>query len=157
MTLDVPVVAEDPTERGRREVLNFGHTVGHALERLSGWELLHGHAVAAGMRVEARLGEELGVTAPGTGRRLTELLDRCGHTERPERDRDPSEVLEAAGSDKKTREGTLRWVLLERIGRVARGDGGAWARALPEGRELPLLERALRAPASGTGSRSEAS
>ncbi len=151
------VVSEDPTEQGRREVLNFGHTVGHALERLSGWELLHGHAVAAGMRVEARLGEELGVTAAGTARRLTELLDRCGHAGRPERDRGPREVLEAAGSDKKSREGRLRWVLLERIGRVSRGAGGGWARVLPEGREGPLLERALRASVSGTGSRSEAS
>lgn len=151
------VVSEDPTERGRREVLNFGHTVGHALERLSGWDLLHGHAVAAGMRVEARLGEELGVTAAGTARRLTELLDRCGHVGRPERGRDPREVLEAAGSDKKSREGSLRWVLLERIGRVSRDAGGAWARALPEGRERPLLELALRASVSGTGSRSEVS
>lgn len=149
------VVAEDPLEEGRREVLNFGHTVGHALERLSGWELLHGRAVAAGMRVEARMGEAAGVTEPGTADRLAALLDRCGHRDRPERDVDAAAVLRAAASDKKAREGALRWVLLERVGRVARTGDGAWARPLSGGHELRLLGDALRPAGPGTDSEAE--
>lgn len=146
------VVGEDPTEHGRREVLNFGHTVGHSLERLSGWELLHGRAVAAGMRVEARLGEALGVTAPGTAERLARLLDRCGHSGRPEREVGAGAVLEAADTDKKSRQGALRWVLLERIGRVARAEDGSWAHRLPAGRGRSLLEGALRPTGPGSDS-----
>jgi len=70
------VVAEDPEERGVRAILNFGHTFGHALESMSGFSVLHGEAVAAGMRMEARLGESEGVTAAGVGERLDEILAR---------------------------------------------------------------------------------
>jgi len=116
------VVEADPTESGRRAVLNFGHTVGHALEALSEFDLLHGEAVAAGMRVEARLGEAVGVTAPGTAARIGALLDLCGLRDRPERDATPEEVLQAAASDKKARGGALRWVLLAEVGAVASAD-----------------------------------
>lgn len=144
------VVAEDPRETGRRQVLNFGHTVGHALERLSGYGLLHGRAVAAGMRVEARLGEALGVTRPGTAERLTRLLDRLGDRERPERGVDARSLLEAAAPDKKARAGEVRYVLLERIGRVARTDEGGWSRPLPRSEAVERMDAALRAAVGGT-------
>jgi 3-dehydroquinate synthase len=143
------VVEEDPEEAGPRQILNFGHTVAHALEARAGWGLLHGHAVAAGMRAEARLGEALEVTEPGTARRLADLLEACGHRERHESGIAPGELLRAAGSDKKAREGEVRFVLLERVGRVARGPGGAWTHALPlEGVE-ELLAEALGPARSG--------
>lgn len=147
------VVGEDPREAGRRQVLNFGHTVGHALERLSGYDLPHGHAVAAGMRVEARLGEALGVTEAGTAERLSALLDRCGHRGRPEREVEAGPLLDAAATDKKARGGVLRAVLLERIGRVARGPEGGWAHPLPEGEARRWMGDALRTAAPGTDSR----
>jgi len=126
------VVAKDPEEAGRRAVLNFGHTVGHALERASGYEILHGQAVAAGMRVEARVGESLGVTRPGTARRLAALLDRCGQRDRPEEAADPAELYALARLDKKGREGRVRIVLLERIGAVARAPDGSWTHDLDD-------------------------
>ncbi len=144
MEIKAGVVARDPGEAGLRQVLNFGHTVGHALEARAGWELPHGHAVAAGMRAEARLGEALGVTEAGTARRLADLLEACGHRGRPEAGLSPSELMEAAATDKKARAGRVRFVLLDSVGEVARDDGGAWSRSLPaEGRE-ELLETALR-------------
>ena len=62
------VVAEDETESGRRAILNFGHTVGHALEAASGYELLHGEAVALGMVAALDLGAALGVGPARAGR-----------------------------------------------------------------------------------------
>jgi 3-dehydroquinate synthase len=71
------IVEEDEYETtGRRAILNFGHTVGHALERLSEYRMLHGEAVSIGMVVEAKLGERLGVTQEGTAAQVLALL--CG-------------------------------------------------------------------------------
>ncbi|HSG48273.1 MAG TPA: 3-dehydroquinate synthase, partial [Longimicrobiales bacterium] len=72
------VVGDDEHEAGLREILNFGHTVGHALERAGGYSLSHGTAVAQGMLWEARLGVALGVTAPGTEERLRAWLEPLG-------------------------------------------------------------------------------
>ena len=124
------VVGTDPAEAGVRAILNFGHTVGHALESLAGFGLLHGEAVAAGMRAEARLGEALGVTEPGTAARLREVLGRCGLGHALETDRAAEEVWEAASRDKKGRRGSPRCVLLARIGEVARAADGAWTHPL---------------------------
>jgi len=142
--LKARIVGEDPRETGRRAVLNFGHTVGHALERLSGWTLTHGGAVAAGARTEARLGEALGTTRSGTAAALSELLDRCGHRDRPERQWTAGEVLEAAAGDKKGRKGRLRVVMLEVPGRVARAPDGAWTWPLDEAGLASALGSALR-------------
>lgn len=146
------VVEDDPEEAGPRQVLNFGHTVGHALEARSGWTLLHGQAVAAGMRAEARLGEAMDVTEPGTARRVAGLLDACGHRERPEADLEPAALLRAASTDKKARRGEVRFVLLERLGRVARGPDGAWTHPLPRGAAEGLLAAALRPASEGADS-----
>jgi 3-dehydroquinate synthase len=149
------VVGRDPEESGRRAVLNFGHTVGHALEQLSGYELLHGDAVAAGMRVEARVGEALGVTRPGTAARLAGVLDACGHRSRPEADRAADEVLAAARVDKKARDGTVRTVLLAEPGQAARGPGGVYTHPLEGPGAIRALAGALRSASedadSGSG------
>jgi 3-dehydroquinate synthase len=124
------VVAEDPLEHGRRAVLNFGHTVGHALELCSGYSLLHGFAVAAGLRAEARAGELAGITAEGTADRVTSLLRAC---ELPlaVRGVDVDAVLNGMRLDKKTRASAPRVVLLAVIGRCARTEDGKWTHALP--------------------------
>ena len=156
LRIKAEVVEADPEETGRRQVLNFGHTAGHALEALAGLSLPHGEAVAAGMRIEVRLGERAGVTEPGTAERLAAALDACGLpnvvvAEATERFGGPvtaERLLEAAAADKKIRRGAIRWVLLRRIGAVARAAGGSWSHALaPE--ELPArLATALRAAAN---------
>ncbi len=121
----IDVVSADPTETDRRAILNFGHTIGHALELLGGYAVLHGEAVASGMRVEARLGERIGVTESGTARRIERLLEAC-ELDRPwEEERPASQVWSALVLDKKARGGRVRSVLLRRLGEVATSPEGS--------------------------------
>jgi 3-dehydroquinate synthase len=105
------VVGADEHEDGRRLVLNYGHTLGHALERLAGYRgLRHGEAVAIGMVFAARVAEAIGLAGPGLAAGHVELLAALGlPVARP--GLDPDRVLEAMGTDKKHRKG-LRLVLL---------------------------------------------
>lgn len=146
--LKAHVVESDPRECNGRSVLNFGHTVGHALELLGGYEVLHGEAVAAGMRVEARLGEALGVTEPHTSSRLEALLETCRLDRKFEEERRASSVYEAMMRDKKMRDGTVRCVLLRRIGEAARSPGGNSTFELPPD-TAERLEVALRPAEEG--------
>lgn len=110
------VVGEDEFERGRRKILNFGHTLGHAMEKLSGYQIPHGHAVAVGMVLASRAAERLGYSPAGTcetvlaaNRRLG-LPIRCPY--------DAQALYEAATADKKRSGGHIDVVVLEEIGRA---------------------------------------
>ena len=146
------VVSRDPEEADLRQILNFGHTAGHALEALAGLSLLHGEAVAAGMRLEARIGEALGVTQPGTAIRLDAVLAACGVPNVLDGSIGAGALLEAATSDKKNRAGCSHWVLLRRIGEVATDDAGAHSFALDDGQVLEHLDTALRTASKGADS-----
>ncbi len=107
---------EREREGGQRALLNFGHTLGHAIETVTGYSAwLHGEAVSAGMVFAARLGVRLGVTPPDVATRLEALLARF---ELPTRldDLGVSELLRATLWDKKARGGQVRWVLLTALG-----------------------------------------
>jgi 3-dehydroquinate synthase len=125
-------VAADPFEQGARAALNAGHTVGHAIEALSGYGLTHGEAVAIGLVVESGAGERAGVTAPGTAARLEAALARLGLPTRVPAGMDAPAILAAARSDKKTRAARLRYALLAWPGSLARPDDGGWTFALPD-------------------------
>jgi 3-dehydroquinate synthase len=117
------VVSEDEREQGRRVVLNFGHTIGHALETATGYNmLLHGEAVSLGMVAAARISEALGLLAAEHASRVGALLSRLGlpvSLKQVEVER----VLAATELDKKVRGRAVRWVLLEGFGRtVVRDD-----------------------------------
>jgi len=116
MALKAQVVSEDERETtGRRTILNYGHTVGHGLETASRYEaLLHGEAVALGMIAAAAIGRRLGVTPPALADRQDALLARFGLPARV-RGIDPEDVLRAIALDKKTSDGSVRWVLLEDV------------------------------------------
>lgn len=138
--LKAHVVSEDEREGGVRQLLNFGHTLGHALEAESGYALPHGSAVSLGMILEARAGERLGRTAPGTADRLGEVLEACRLPTTPLPDTDADAVLARTRSDKKTRAGSPSYVILDRIGRV---DGtGGWTRTVPDEVVLDVLREA---------------
>lgn len=111
------VVAEDKTEsRGVRECLNYGHTLGHAVEKLSGYGVFsHGAAVAEGMRFAARLGAALVGTPMDFVRAQDDLLDALG-LPALEWSADPAEMLAAMKGDKKARAGVVRFVLLRDVG-----------------------------------------
>jgi 3-dehydroquinate synthetase len=111
------VVEQDPYERGLRAVLNLGHTAGHALEQVSGYQMRHGEGVSIGMVVAARIAAELGLAEPGLPERIAHALAahhlpvECPGVE-------AEAVWEAMGRDKKKRGSRLRWVLPRRIGEV---------------------------------------
>jgi 3-dehydroquinate synthetase len=113
------VVDRDPTEAsGARHLLNAGHTVGHALERLSGFRLRHGEAVAAGLCWEAALAVVQGFAEPSLLRRVSGALGRLGLD--PLRDAwSPGELLEAARTDKKGAPAQVRYIPLGDVGRPA--------------------------------------
>lgn len=109
------IVANDEREAGERELLNYGHTVGHAIEALTGYDRYrHGEAVALGMVFAARLGERLGVSDPGTAELTTRVLAGLGLPTGDLR-LDPSDVLDVMTRDKKARTG-VRFVLCVRPG-----------------------------------------
>jgi 3-dehydroquinate synthase len=114
------VVVEDEREAGLREVLNYGHTVGHAIESASGYALHHGRAVAAGMRAAARISAELGLCERSLVEAQDELLAAHG-LPGPLPVLTVDQVLEATVADKKSRAGRLRWVLLREMGRAELG------------------------------------
>lgn len=117
------VVAADEREEGRRAILNFGHTLGHAVEALTGYgRYLHGEAVAIGMAAAAGLSEGLLREDPGARERIVRVLDWYGLPASPPRL--PRERLAAAlAGDKKARTGggepTVTYVVLSRIGQAA--------------------------------------
>ncbi len=111
------VVAADEREAGERESLNYGHTLGHAIEQVAGYGAVpHGIAVAEGMRFAALLAEVV-VGAPEQTRVLQDqLLDALG-IERPTYPRDARRLLDAMHADKKARSGTVRYVFVPEPGR----------------------------------------
>jgi 3-dehydroquinate synthase len=107
----VEVVLADEKEAGARMALNLGHSLGHAIEAAAGFrDLLHGEAVAYGLRAAARIGVERGVTPPERAERTERLLDRLELGIAP-LTADLEAVLDHLGADKKHEAGALRWVL----------------------------------------------
>lgn len=112
------VVGRDERESGLREILNFGHTFGHALETVTQYRhYRHGEAVAWGMMVASLLGHEIGVTPAEDASRIVALVRRLGRLPAWPRV-SPEALIAAMGSDKKAREGKLRFVLIPKIGKA---------------------------------------
>jgi 3-dehydroquinate synthase len=118
----VEVVGGDERDHGARLTLNLGHSIGHAIEAAAGYRaLLHGEAVAHGLRGAIAIGQALGITPRERAERILALLDAAGLAQ------DPPEVTEAAvrahmERDKKHADGRLRWVLPVESGVVVRSD-----------------------------------
>jgi 3-dehydroquinate synthase len=132
------VVGADEREQGQRKMLNFGHTIGHAVEALSRFELLHGEAIAIGMVIEAAIGQALGVTRPGSAAALASVLGAIGlPTALPARF-DPAEVVELSRLDKKARAGRVEYALIEELG-VASPGTGSFGTPVPDEAVLDAL------------------
>ena len=121
IAIKAAVVARDAHEAGERAILNFGHTVGHALERVAGYGTLrHGEAVAWGMEVAGRVSHLAGLCDAESLRVQHELLRSAGLLgQRPEVPK--RELLQAMRHDKKSRSGEIQWVLLRQLGRAEPG------------------------------------
>jgi 3-dehydroquinate synthase len=111
------VVEKDPLERGERAHLNFGHTFGHAIESVSGYQYSHGEAVALGMAAAAYVSRELGLIDEPSRRRIVKLIEKA---ELPSHGLklDVQAVLAAMAFDKKVAGGKIRLVLLQGIGQA---------------------------------------
>jgi len=132
------VVAEDPLERNKRRILNYGHTIGHAVEAASGYELLHGEAVAIGIVAAGRIEMELGLAQADRLDRVRKVLERLGVPTKPPENLAVDGLLDLLRHDKKAVGRWPRFVLLDRLGHVHCENGQY---AVEVGRET--VERAL--------------
>jgi 3-dehydroquinate synthase len=132
------VVTSDTHERGRRKILNFGHTLGHAVEQVSGYALLHGEAVAIGMVLEARLAERIGIAERGTADSIERVVTRAGLPTHAPASLASDDILRATRLDKKARAGAVEYALPERVGVMANANRG-WAVPVNDALVLSVL------------------
>ena len=110
------VVERDEQEAELRHVLNYGHTIGHAIEAVTGYErFAHGEAVSLGIAAEASIAERLGLAKPGTRERQLAALDAVGLPVRGAGE-PPERIVETLSRDKKSRDGRVPFVLAPEIG-----------------------------------------
>jgi len=113
------VVSRDERESGLRAILNYGHTIGHAIETATGYtRYLHGEAVAIGMYAEARLAKQLGLLDGDQAERIKAVIDSYGLPSDVPEDIAFESVLSSMRLDKKAVSGDLKFILPERIGSV---------------------------------------
>ena len=129
------IIAQDPHEKGLRRILNLGHTIGHALETLSNYQISHGKAVAAGIVLEAEISYEMGLLK----KEALELIKK--RFPPVERSFDFQALFEVLCRDKKAVDGTPRFVLLQDIG-VPYFAEGAYCTEVPR----EILQKIIKAP-----------
>jgi 3-dehydroquinate synthase len=113
------VVSKDERESGLRAILNYGHTIGHAIETATGYtRYLHGEAVAIGMHAEAKLAKQLGLLDGDQAERIKAVIDAYGLPSAPPDDVAFESVLSSMRLDKKAVSGDLKFILPEQIGAV---------------------------------------
>ncbi len=113
------VVSQDEKEGGLRAILNYGHTIGHAIESLTNYKLItHGEGVAIGMVAAGRIAVALGMWSAAECDRQDALIARCGLPTRIPAGVEVEAIIDALGLDKKVQAGKVRFILPESIGRV---------------------------------------
>ena len=132
------VVAGDERESGLRKILNFGHTLGHAIEAASDYRLLHGECVAIGMVLESRLAERIGVAAPGLSQRVREVVECAGLPSALPDGLSAERLVALTRTDKKARAGVAEYALPRVIGAMAAADEG-WSVRVPDEDVIALL------------------
>jgi 3-dehydroquinate synthetase len=118
MAVKINIIEEDPYEKGFRAALNLGHTVGHAVELVSNFQLRHGEAIAIGMVVEARLAERLTVATKGLSDKIADALSVLGLPLHIPQNLPSEEIIQTMRVDKKKNVKGIRFALPAEIGRV---------------------------------------
>jgi shikimate kinase / 3-dehydroquinate synthase len=118
MAVKIRIIEEDPYEKGIRAALNLGHTVGHAVELVSKFELRHGEAVAIGMVVEAKYGEKIGLSNKGLAKEIENVLCNLGLPVDIPKELPREEIIRAMRMDKKKNSNAIRFALPVEIGKV---------------------------------------
>ena len=134
------VVMKDEHEANLREVLNLGHTVGRAIETVSDYKLLHGQAVSIGLVAQAKLGEKLGYMTGAEVERLFALLEKIGLPTSIPDYIDKEELVKKLYTDKKVRDGKLRFVFEKGIGEVMQFEDGRYAKPIAEEEIREVIE-----------------
>ena len=134
------VVRRDERESGLRKTLNFGHTLGHAIELGTNYRLLHGEAVSIGMVLESELAEQLSIAERGTAAAIREAVQRAGLPTAPPTELSPQSIVSATHTDKKARAGQAEYALPKRVGAMAGADHG-WSFAVSDEAVFALLDR----------------
>lgn len=122
-TIKGRIVEADPNERNQRRMLNYGHTIGHAVESASAYELLHGEAVALGIVAAGLIEAEMGLSQPGRLDRIRAMLEKLGVPVKWPADLDEDKVIDILKHDKKAVDSWPKFVLIARLGQVHRPDG----------------------------------
>lgn len=112
------IVENDEKEHHQRVILNFGHTIGHALEHLTQYRLLHGYAVALGILFEAKIAEIMGLLKQENFQRIALLLKKLGILSSSIHAFDIDAIIQSTQVDKKKRNEKIQYVLLQNIGKV---------------------------------------
>lgn len=116
--LKIGVVVRDEHEANERMVVNWGHTIGHAVEHLSRYKFLHGYSVALGILVESKISQLLGVLSEKDFQTVQTALKKFGINEKDLQKFKISDIVNQTLIDKKARNGKVKYVLLEKIGKV---------------------------------------
>ena len=118
MAVKIKIIEDDPFEKGFRAALNLGHTVGHAVELVSKFELRHGEAIAIGMVAEAKFAERIGVAKNGLSDEIAAVLERLGLPVQTPNALPREEILRAMRVDKKKNAASIRFALPVAVGKV---------------------------------------
>ncbi len=121
MAVKVKVIEVDPYEKGLRQGLNLGHTIGHGIELASGFRLSHGEAVAVGMAIEAKMAEAIGLAEPGLSNQISAALEAAGLPFKLPEGFPLEQVIQATRLDKKRAAGNIHFALPCKIGEVRTG------------------------------------
>lgn len=135
------VVMKDERESGLREILNLGHTVGRAVETVSDYRLLHGEAVAIGLCAEARLGEKFGYISHENEQRVENLLKRGGLGVKIPEYVDCNKLVKKLYTDKKVKNGKLRFVFQKEIGNVMQFGENNYAKEIAEQEIAEIIQQ----------------
>ena len=112
------VVEIDPEEKGLRAILNYGHTIGHSIEKLSNYELSHGNCISRGMMVEGRISNKLGYLSNSELARQRRLLERVGLPITIPESINNEDIIKLTSIDKKAISGNARYCLPSSIGEM---------------------------------------
>jgi 3-dehydroquinate synthase len=134
------IVASDPKEKNLRKILNYGHTIGHAIEHLSGYTLLHGESVAIGIACEAYFSHALGFCSKAEYRRQLRIIEALGLPVRIPANIDTGAIIDAMRIDKKVVGGRVQFVLLRKIGEIQRAEKGSCVHTIDEASLRRLID-----------------
>jgi 3-dehydroquinate synthase len=118
------IVQRDEREGGLRKMLNAGHTIGHAVEAVAEYGMLHGECVAIGLVVEARIAASLGAASPDFVDRVRRAAELLGLPVAIPESMQPEAILAATATDKKARAGAVEYALLSDVGQMLNSDAG---------------------------------